>query len=148
MAYRAHWVHGRQHGWQEQWDKRGRLVVRTRFVRGTGLDAWFTVGGLSETREYVDGERHGFERWWNNRRTIGAEAHYAGGREHGVFREWSESGKLRRGFPTFWIHGTQVTRRVYVRALASDASLPRLDPRDDAPRRTAPKSVEGHAARR
>lgn len=146
MAYRASWVHGRQHGWQEQWDERGRLVVRTRFHHGTGLDAWFTLGRLSETREYLDGTLHGFQRWWQDRRSIWAEAHYVGGREHGVFREWRD-GKLRRGFPKFWVNGAQITRRAYVRAVATDVSLPRLDPRDDARRRKAPKVIEGLAAR-
>jgi hypothetical protein len=148
LAYRARWVHGRQHGWQEQWDERGRLLVRTRFVRGTGLDAWFTLGRLSETRACVDGDRHGFERWWSTRRTIWSEAHYVAGREHGVFREWRDTAtntataSLRRGFPHFWIHGTRVTRRAYTRALATDATLPPLDARDDSPRRTAPRVIE------
>lgn len=148
LAYRARWVHGRQHGWQEQWDERGRLLVRTRFVRGTGLDAWFTIGRLSETRQFVDGDRHGFERWWSTRRTIWSEAHYVAGREHGVFREWRDTATatatatLRRGFPHFWIRGSRVTRRDYVRAATTDASLPRVHPRDDSPRRTAPDVIE------
>jgi hypothetical protein len=127
---------------------RGRLLVRTRFVRGTGLDAWFTLGRLSETRACVDGDRHGFERWWSTRRTIWSEAHYVAGREHGVFREWRDTAtntataSLRRGFPHFWIHGTRVTRRAYTRALATDATLPPLDARDDSPRRTAPRVIE------
>jgi hypothetical protein len=114
-------------------------------VHGTGLDAWFTIGRLSETREYVDGARHGFERWWVNRRTVLQETHFVGGLEHGVAREWGDTGTLRRGFPKFWIGGGQVTRRAYVRALASDASLPRFDPQDDAPRRTAPTVIETRA---
>jgi|GEM_PF-3694853 len=53
-----------------------------------------------QRRDIVDGARHGFERWWLDRRSVHLEGHYIAGLEHGVFREWNAKGKLRGGFPT------------------------------------------------
>ena len=78
--YLATWRHGRQHGLQQQWDERGTLRVSQRFVDGTGSDVWFDGTQISETREYVAGDRHGFERWWSDRTHVWSEAHFVGGR--------------------------------------------------------------------
>lgn len=136
--YRARWVHGRQHGLQQQWDEAGELLGETRFVDGTGVDLWFACGGLAEQREYVGGKRHGVERWWSGPREVWRECRWRAGREHGIEREWNDHGRLRRGFPRYWVDGERVTRRRYARARASDPTLPAIDPRDDRPRRTPP----------
>lgn len=138
LKYRAQWRHGRQVGWQQQWSEDGVLQVRTRFVRGTGLDAWFSCG-LSETRAFVDGHRHGFERWWSDRTHVWCEDHFKRGVEHGISRRW-KPGRLERGFPQFWIDGSRVTRRTYARA--EDPTLPPIRDRDDDPRRRAPCVIE------
>jgi len=133
--YFASWSHGLQHGLQQQWDTRGRLVVSQWFERGTGLDVWFDGDRLSETRGYLDGDRHGFERWWRDRSQVWWENHFVRGVEHGIERQWNELGRLRRGFPRYWLTGERVTRREYERACATDATLPPLRARDDGPAR-------------
>jgi antitoxin component YwqK of YwqJK toxin-antitoxin module len=138
--YRARWRHGKQVGWQEQWDERGRLLVRQRFVRGTGLDVWFTCGEIAETRTYVDGARHGYERWGHGKH-VHEESHFRADREHGVFRSWNIRGRLRRGYPQYWIDGQRVTKRVYLRQAAIDPSLPAFDRRDDRPVRAPPRPI-------
>jgi antitoxin component YwqK of YwqJK toxin-antitoxin module len=133
--YLATWRHGRQHGLQQQWSERGVLLVSQRFVNGTGFDIWFDRNHVSETREYVDGDRHGFERWWADSTHVWSETHFARGLEHGIDRQWNDRGRLRRGFPRYWIAGTRVTRAAYLRAAKTDLTLPRTRASDDRPRR-------------
>jgi antitoxin component YwqK of YwqJK toxin-antitoxin module len=146
LRYRASWRHGKQHGRQQQWSARGKLIVSQPFVRGTGFDVWFDGPRLSETREFLDGHRHGFERWWRTRTELYAETHFQVGLEHGIRRAWTDKGALRRGSRSFWLRGKQVSRQAYERALPTDPSLPPLRPRDDQPRRSA--KVVARAGRR
>ncbi len=138
LKYEARWTHGVQVGWQQQWGPRGKLLVRTHFVRGTGLDAWFDYG-LSETRDVLHGERHGFERWWSSRTTVWQEGHFKSDLEHGILRRWTGK-KLDRGYPQFWLAGEQVTRPEYERS--DDNSLPPFRPQDNLPLRRAPRLIE------
>ncbi len=139
--YRASWVHGVQHGLQRQWDERGRLLVRSRFVRGTGLDAWFgDLRTLTESYTFRRGKLHGYKRWWTNARCVWLEEHYVDGVPHGIHREWNwSSGRLRRGFPKYFVHGEQVTRRRYLRVAKADPTLPPVRARDDRPTRMKPR---------
>jgi hypothetical protein len=141
LMYDAGWTHGVQHGLQRQWDHRGNLIVRTRFVRGTGVDIWCDpgTGRLTETREMRDGHRHGYERWWSTARTLWSERHFDRGREHGVFRSW-RGARLSRG-TRFFVAGEQVSRRAYAQACRTDAALPPLDARLDQPTRRAPSRL-------
>lgn len=132
--YLASWKGGLQHGLQQQWDERGKLVVQQPFARGTGLDVWFDGARLSETREFVDGHRHGYERWWRTSTQLSSEMHFEQGLEHGIHREWTPEG-LRRGFPTFYVAGKKVARTTYERARAKDDTLPAWTAADDKPRR-------------
>lgn len=137
--YRARWTHGVQHGLQQQWDEAGRLLVATRFVRGTGIDLWFDCGRLSESREFVDGHRHGVERWWRSKHEVWHEIQLWRGQQHGVERQWNESGRLRRGYPKYFVHDQQVTRREYEKAQRRDSTLPALSPSENRPRRKPPQ---------
>jgi antitoxin component YwqK of YwqJK toxin-antitoxin module len=58
---------------------------------GTGLDLWFNSPGvLAEEREFLNGSRHGYERWWHgDNQTIFEESHFWNGIEHGIFRRWN-----------------------------------------------------------
>ncbi|MBA3453364.1 MAG: hypothetical protein H0T42_09765 [Deltaproteobacteria bacterium] len=62
-----------------------------------------------------------------------SEHHFVRGIEHGIAREWNDQGRLRRGSPTYWLHGKQVLRRVYERATKTDALLPPIRRADDRP---------------
>lgn len=137
---------GKIHGTAKQYDRRGRVVGTYKMVHGTGQDIWRTqsVGGawyVSESHSNRDGLLDGFV-WWLNQdqRSVHEEQHWAHGRRHGVEREWNGAGKLRRGFPKYWISDRQVHRRQYLAAASKDPALPPFRVKDNSPRRDfAPK---------
>lgn len=97
---------------------------------------------LAEEREYQDGLRHGYERWWNcDNATVWQEEHYWRGEPHGIFRRWNERGALRRGYPRYFVAGRQVARRKYERARRDDPTLPPFTLADNAPGRRLPAAV-------
>lgn len=150
LRYEARYRQGLQHGLQRQWDARGRLLVRTRFVAGTGLDLYCgdpDSPRITESRELVAGERHGFERRWSEGKLF-AEQHFQHGLEHGISRRWTLSGRLERGHPRYFVRGERVDRRAYVRACASDETLPVLREREDRPARARPVGVATRSTRR
>jgi hypothetical protein len=102
---------------------------------------WFQAAGvLSEEREYRDGQRHGYERWWcADNQTVGEESHYWHGIEHGIFRQWNAQRRLRRGYPRYFVQGQRVTKRQYVRACHHDPTLPPFVADDNQPFRSCPE---------
>jgi antitoxin component YwqK of YwqJK toxin-antitoxin module len=128
---------GKEHGTTRQYDETGMLIGSYTMVHGTGVDLWFSQPGvLSEERYCEDGQRHGYERWWNDdNTTVWQESHYHHGIEHGVFRRWNQHGRLRRGYPQYFVAGQRMTKRQYLRAQASDPSLPPFDERENLPNR-------------
>ncbi len=88
-----------------------------------------------------DGHRHGFERWWASATRVWSEGHFAVGLEHGIFREWNEQGRLKRGSPRYFVEGEQVDRRAYLRKCESDPTLPSILAEDDRPNRTRPPAI-------
>jgi antitoxin component YwqK of YwqJK toxin-antitoxin module len=140
----ATYVDGKEHGTSRQYDHTGALIGIYTMDHGTGVDLWFERKGvLAEERHYLDGQRHGYERWWSTDNvTIWQEEHYQHGKQHGVFRHWNDKGNLRRGFPRYFVNGEQVTKRQYERARFTDPTLPPLLSEDNAPNRPLP-TVEG-----
>ena len=138
----AQWVHGKQHGVAIQFDRRGRPLLVTEFVRGRGTDIWMgcgPAGEVSEMRGILDRQLHGLVRWGHPQRPW-EEEHDWRGKRHGISRKWDDA-KLVRGFPQFFVHDEQVSRRAYAAAQAKDASLPPYDKRDDVNRRPIPPVV-------
>src|SRR5258708_3076126 len=92
---------GKEHGESRQYDYDGVQIGSYVMEYGTGVDLWFcSPGVLAEEREYRDGNRHGFERWWRcDNQTVWQESHFWNEIEHGIFRGWNRQGKLRRGYP-------------------------------------------------
>ena len=141
---------GLEHGLARQWSDDGRLIGTYRMKNGTGVDLWWQETWQKPRRPYLsevhfmrNGGRHGFE-WWLNQdeRSVYQERHWWDGQKHGIEREWDEKGKLRPGFPKFYVKGESVTRRSYQRACVQDPSLPSFRPRDDKPKRTFPAVVD------
>jgi len=121
---------------------------------GTGLDLWWREYGeggagrtvyLAEARFLRCGERHGFE-WWINpdQGSVSEERHCRAGRLHGIEREWNRRGRLRRGFPRYWLAGERVTRARYLKAWATEGGLPLFRPADNQPARAFPPEVARH----
>ena len=144
---------GKPHGVAKQWSAAGKLIGTYKIVHGTGIDLWRNaVDGRDEGPYYLsevwylqEGSRHGFN-WWINedQKTVSVERHYRQGDPHGIEREWNLRGRLKRGFPKYFVRGEQVDKRRYLRAAEQDATLPRFQLKDNRPQRTFPAEIQPH----
>ncbi len=139
---------GKEHGTARQFDDTGLLIGSYTMVHGTGIDLWYDRPGvLAEERYLEDGQRHGYERWWNEDNTsVWEESHYQRGIEHGVFRRWNAGGRLCRGYPQYFVAGQRVKRQQYARAQASDPSLPPYDEGENQANRTLSLPAAGESS--
>jgi antitoxin component YwqK of YwqJK toxin-antitoxin module len=139
------------HGTGRQWAEDGRLLVTYRLVHNTGLDLWCWNGGALSEEHYLP--KHGelgYRREWNcDDRTIWQEYFYVLGKGyHGVWREWNSGGRLRRGFPRYFVADRRVTKRQYLRACLADPRLPRYRAVDNEPARDLPAEYLAQRTRR
>jgi antitoxin component YwqK of YwqJK toxin-antitoxin module len=150
-AYR----NGLEHGLARQWSDDGRVIGTYRMKNGTGIDLWWQEGWRKPRRPYLaevhfmlKGHRHGFE-WWLNedQRSVYQERHWSLDEAHGIEREWDAEGRLRSGFPKFYVGGRRVTRRVYERERNGEPSLPPYRIEDDQPQRSFPPVIARRLAR-
>lgn len=139
----ATYVDGKEHGVTRQYDADGALIGSYTMDHGTGVDLWFERAGvLAEERHYRDGLRHGYERWWwDDNAMVWKEKHYRQGEPHGIFRQWNDQGRLRRGFPRYFVGGKQLTKRQYERARRADPTLPPFLTEDNLPSRALPQAL-------
>lgn len=142
------YVDGELHGLCKQYNRKGKVIGTYRFVHGTGYDIWRYeredgLIGISEIFTVKDNALHGYE-WWpqDDQRSVWHERHWHKGLLHGVERRWNEKGRLRRGYPKYWIKGKNIKKRAYMNAAAKDTSLPRYKEKDNLPKRTFPEEVE------
>lgn len=140
----AWYDYGKEHGTMRQYDANGTLIGTYTMVHGTGIDLWFAQPGvITEERHLQDGARHGYERWWTgDNKTISEESHFWQGIEHGIFRQWNEAGRLRRGYPRYFVAGQRVSRRQYARACRHDPTLPRISADENRPTRQLSDEVQ------
>lgn len=126
----------------------GKVIGSYTMKRGTGIDLWKqeTYPGhsayLSEARYIKDGNWHGFE-WWLNedQKTVQKENHFWENLQHGITREWNNQGRVKRGYPKYWVRNVRVTKRQYLKAQTKDPSLPPYREVDNLPRRRFPAEV-------
>ena len=141
---------GREHGTARQWSDEGKLIGTYTMKHGTGIDLWWQSFGNrapypAEIRYMVDGKRQGFEWWLNeNRRGVHEECHFWNGNKHGVERSWNSRGRLRRGYPKYWVNDQRTTKRRYINACTKDPSLPSFRERDNLPYRKFPPEIGLH----
>jgi len=140
---------GFAHGIARQWSYDGELIGTYTMKHGTGLDLWrqkedWGTGRvfLAEARFIKEGKWHGFE-WWLNedQKSVHDEQHFRENFQHGIQRSWNSKGRLRRGYPRYWVSNKQVAKREYLRACAEDPNLPRFRESDNRPRRKFPFEV-------
>jgi antitoxin component YwqK of YwqJK toxin-antitoxin module len=120
---------GKMHGIAKR-HQNGEVIGTYTMFHGTGYDVWRNQ--IADGRIYVseihsmrDGSKHGFEwRLNEDQKSVHEEKHWYQGSYHGIEREWHWSGKLRRGYPKYWVHGEAVTKRQYVQAAQKDPTLP------------------------
>lgn len=153
VAFSEPYKKGLAHGTARQYSEEGRLIGTYSMIRGTGIDLWrhktnWGTGPsvfLSEARYFRDGMRHGFEWWLNeNQNTVSRECHFKRDRKHGIERAWTAGGRLKRGYPKYWIDNQQVTKRQYLREMRRDLALPSFRDADNRPKRTFPPEIRRH----
>lgn len=146
---------GREHGLARQWSDAGHLIGTYRMRRGTGVDLWWSETWTKPRRPYLSevhfmrkGRPDGYE-WWlkEDQESVYQERHWRNGQLHGIEREWTPKGKLRRGFPRFYVEGKRATRQTYERERAHDSTLPAFRPADNRPQRRFPPLIARHLAR-
>ncbi len=149
LGFAEPYVNGLAHGIARQWSQDGKLLGTYKMKQGSGVDLWRArknwgtgLTYLSEARYLRDGKRHGFE-WWLNedQRSVWEERHFQFDQLHGIERMWNSEGRLKRGFPKYWVNGSRVTKRQYVRACASDATLPTFRTSQNRPQRRFPPEI-------
>jgi antitoxin component YwqK of YwqJK toxin-antitoxin module len=136
------YCNGRIHGTGKQWSDEGKVVITYKLINGTGLDLWcgHQNDSLSEEHYYPKDGESGYHRLWHyDEKYIRQEYHFSDGRGyHGIWREWNEKGKMRRGFPQYYVNDRRVTKRQYLKASEMDESLPPYRPAEDRPYRKLP----------
>lgn len=136
LLHETHYEHGLEHGISRQFDPEGTLIGTYEMVKGTGVDRWYSDSGiLKEERHYVNGKRHGYERWYDCgcEGRLFEEGHYWKGEPHGILREWNGKGRLRRGFPKYFVNGQAVTKRQYVARARQNTTLPPFQVEENQP---------------
>jgi antitoxin component YwqK of YwqJK toxin-antitoxin module len=135
---------GKEHGTTEQYDENGDLIGTYTILYGTGIDLWFVEPRiLAEERHHQEGERLGYDRWWWGKNwAIWHESHFWHGVEHGIFREWNQAGRLRRGYPRYIVAGQRVSKRQYERTCRQDPTLPPFRAEENSSTRELPEEVQ------
>lgn len=140
---------GFAHGIAKQWSRNGDLIGSYSMKHGTGLDLWRCKKDwgnkrvfLAEARFIKEGNWHGFE-WWLNedQKRVHDEHHFWNNLQHGVQRSWNNKGRLRRGYPRYWVENKRVTKKEYLRESATDPNLPPFRESDNRRRRKFPPEV-------
>ena len=141
-------VNGKLHGLAKQYGRRGNVIGTYRFMHGTGYDIWRWEREdgsiyISEASHIQDGSLDGYE-WWlkEDQRSIWHECHWQSGKLHGIERMWNERGKLKRGFPKYWIRDQAVRKHVYMKAAEKDKTLPGYRDKDNQPQRKFPIEID------
>lgn len=145
VNFAEYYRYGRVDGWTFQWAEDGHLISRCEFRGGTGIDYWCDsiTGALSEVHPCRAGLPHGCETWWNDDQvTVFIERYWFNGELHGIEREWNDAGRLRRGWPRYFIHNERTDKRQYAIAQRSDPTLPSFRPEAQLPNRLLPRGFE------
>jgi antitoxin component YwqK of YwqJK toxin-antitoxin module len=137
LEHETAYFEGKEHGISTQYDRDGRSIGTYEMKFGTGVDLWYYAAGIiAEERHYKDGNRDGYERWWNtDNQSIYRESHFHSGLEHGIFRIWNQEGRLCRGFPAYFVNGKKMPKRSYLKTCDRDKSLPKYLAIEDNPQR-------------
>ncbi len=137
LRFKTHFETGKEHGVARQFGIDGALLGTYEMSNGTGLDIWWHENGkIAEERHIVDGLHHGCKLWWNeDGMQVYTERFWQRGRLHGVVREWQEDGRLRPGYPEYYIRSKKVRPAEYAEAAESDPSLIRYHKEHDTPSR-------------
>ena len=141
-------VNGKRHGLAKQYGRTGKVIGTCRFKHGTGFDIWRWeqedgTTFISEVFSAREGVLDGYE-WWLNedQRSVWHERSWHKGKLHGIERMWNAKGRLKRGFPKYWIQDQAVRKHVYMKAAGKDKTLPGYREKDNQPQRRFPNEID------
>ena len=139
---------GKIHGTAKQYGQEGKVIGTYTLVHGTGFDIWRQENDdgtifVSEIHSLQDGLPHGFEwHFASSRQDLWQERAWYRGKLHGIERIWNGKGKLRRGYPKFYVLDQAVSKQKYLKFLVADRTLPTYREEDNLPHRKLPAKVQ------
>jgi hypothetical protein len=148
---------GYAHGVGKQLAEDGTLLVAWKLSHGTGLNLRCDTktGKLAMESHFPKAGGLSYIRLWNpDGRTVSRENLVSPGERtwgnplHGITRAWNKRGRLRRGFPQFWLPDGQVTKTEYLDACKAHSGLIPYRAEDDQPYRRLPREFIAQRKRR
>jgi hypothetical protein len=141
------YVKGLIHGTAMQYGSDGSIIGTYTLIHGTGFHIWRQVIAdksifVTEIHSIRDGVPHGHE-WFFTfpQQDLWQERYWHRGKLHGMERVWNSRGRLRRGYPKFYISDQVVSRRRYLNLARADGTLPPYQEQDDRPYRSFPPEI-------
>ena len=136
------------HGTAKQYGRNGKIIGKYTIIHGTGFDIWRQEDVdntifISEIHSLQDGVPNGYE-WWfaSARKDLCCERHWSTGKLHGIERVWNAKGRLRRGYPKFYVTDQAVSKQKYIKMALKDKILPAFREKDNSPYRKLPSGVK------
>jgi hypothetical protein len=120
---------GMPHGVAKQFDESGKIIGTYELNNGTGYDIWRNMREdgsiyISEIHSMKNGKKHGFELWLNeDQETIWEEKTWLNNMLHGPDYQWELNGKLRDGYPKYWVKGKEVSKAEYLSKVKTGSRL-------------------------
>ena len=139
---------GKIHGTARQYGKQGNVIGTYTFIHDTGIDIWRQENEdqsicVSEIHSLKDGIPHGYE--WHfdcPKQELWRETSWHMGKLQGIERSWNSKGKLRRGYPKFYVLDQAVSKQEYLELTLSDETLPGYREEDNLPHRNFPPEIQ------
>jgi hypothetical protein len=142
------YVEGKAHGTAKQYGSNGKVIGMYTIVHGTGFDVWRQEDEdktifVSEIHTLRDGLPNGYEwRFASSKQDLWHERHWNMGKLHGIERMWNNKGRLRRGYPKYYITDQLVSKQKYIKITLTDKMLPSFREKDNLPYRKLPSEIK------
>lgn len=143
------YVRGKIHGTAKQYGRNGKVIGTYTIFHGTGFDVWRQENEdktvfISEIHGLQDGFANGYEwHFASSKQDLWHERHWYMGKLHGIQRMWNSKGRLRRGYPKFYIADRAVPKQKYIKMTFMDKTLPVFREKDNLPFRKIPREIKG-----
>ena len=91
-------------------DEQGFVTLDDKPFTGTALD-YYSNGCLRAQNVFIDGQRHGLQRWWFQDGRLAEEDPMCLQQHHGYHRVWHPNGNLQS--EVHWENGIAVSRKYW-----------------------------------
>ena len=142
------YVKDKIHGTAKQYGREGNVIGTYTIIHGTGFDIWRQENEdqtifVSEIHSLHDGVPHGYEwHFASSQGDLWCERYWSMGKTHGIERIWNGKGRLRRGYPKFYLLDQAVLKRKYLKLSLTDRTLPTYREEDNLPDRIFPPEIQ------